>query len=374
MQSVRSNARRGVSATLFAATLALASPVIAAPDNAYQVTYLDSNQPGVALHTDPNLKNGWGVAFNPNGVVWVADNHSGKSTLYDGNGVVQGLVVTIPAASGTGMGSPTGITYSGSSDFQIPVPAATPGAPPVMSPARFIFVSEDGLISAWAPGLLTAFPAATNADAVYKGVAIAGNGTANQLYAADFVGKKIDVYTSTFAPTTAPGGFVDNKVPKDWGPFNIMNIQGNLYVAYAKVDPDSGDEVAGKGLGMIDVFDADGFLLKRLAAGGPLNAPWGMALAPAGFGRFSNMLLVGNFGDGTINAFDPDKGHFAGRLRTSGNKDLVIDGLWGIAFGNGINHQPTDTLFFAAGPNDEENGLYGRIDVDQSDKPHGDDM
>jgi len=359
-------ARRAFPATLFAVSLALASPTIAAP-SAYAVTNLDSDVPGAALHTDPNLVNGWGVAFNPNGFVWVADNVSGKSTLYDGNGVVQGLVVTIPAATGTGTGSPTGITYSGSNDFAIvtgPPPPA--GGPAPTAPSRFIFASQDGLISAWAPGLTVAVRAATNPAAVYTGVAIAGNGTANQLYAADFPGGKIDVYTSTFAPTTVPGGFVDDKLPSGYGPFNIMNIQGNLYVAYAKIDPDTGDEVAGAGLGFVDVFDADGFLLRRVASRGPLNAPWGMALAPAGFGRFSNMLLVGNFGDGTINAFDPVLGISLGRMRTSDHKELHIDGLWGIAFGNGVQHQPTDTLFFAAGPDDEEHGLYGRIDVDAS--------
>jgi len=372
MSHIRQIARRAFPATLFAVSLALASPTIAAP-SAYTVTNLDSDVPGAALHVDPNLMNGWGVAFNPNGFVWVADNHSGRSTLYDGNGVVQSLVVTIPAVTGDGMGSPTGIVYNGSNDFAIvtgPPPAA--GGPAPMAPSRFIFASEDGLISAWAPGLTVAVRAAMNAAAVYKGIAIAGNGTANQLYAADFVGGKIDVYTNTFAPTTVPGGFVDDKLPKGYGPFNITNILGSLYVAYAQVDPDTGDEVAGPGLGFVDVFDADGFLLRRVAQRGQLNAPWGMALAPAGFGPFSNMLLVGNFGDGTINAYDPVKGGFRGRLRTNDNKDVKIDGLWGLAFGNGIQHQPTDTLFFAAGPDEEAHGLYGRIDVDASSNGPGD--
>ena len=356
-------ARRAFPATLFAAILALASPTNAA-QNAYEVTNLVSDIAGEALHTDTNLVNPWGVAFNPNGFVWVADNHTGKSTLYDGNGVVQSLVVTIPAAVGDGTGSPTGIVYNGTNDFSIvtgPPPAG--GGPAPTGIARFIFASEDGLISAWAPGLTTAVRAATTPGAVYTGIAIDGNGVANQLYAADFPGRKIDVFTNTYAPTTVPGGFVDDKIPEGYGPFNIMNIQGNLYVAYAKFDPETGDEVRGQGLGIIDVFDADGFLLKRLVSHGQLNAPWGMALAPAGFGRFSNMLLVGNFGDGSINAYDPVSGTFAGTLRTSDQKVVSIEGLWGIAFGNGIQHQPTDTLFFAAGIDDEEHGLYGRIDA-----------
>jgi uncharacterized protein (TIGR03118 family) len=198
--------------------------------------------------------------------------------------------------------------------------------------------------------------------AVYKGIAIAGNGTGHFLYAADFHNKKIDVFDAAFNPVAAPGGFVDPNIPPEFGPFNIMNIQGDLYVAYAMKEPDGDDEVAGPGLGFVDVFDADGVLLRRLATRGKLNAPWGMALAPTGFGAFGNALLVGNFGDGTINAYDLKNGTSLGQLRTTSNQVLKIDGLWGIAFGNGVQNQPTDVLFFAAGPNDESNGLYGFIE------------
>lgn len=352
-------ARRALPAALFAVSLALAAPSIAA-SNAYDVTNLVSDVPGAALKTDPHLVNGWGVAFNPYnpGYVWVVANHTGVSTLYDGQGNPQSLVVKIPAASATGQGSPTGIVFNGSSDFKIDVGSGAP-----LTPARFIFASEDGLISAWAPGLTTAVRAATNAHAVYKGVALAGNGTRNQLYAADFGGGKIDVYTDTFAPITVPGHFSDPHIPKGFSPFNIQNIQGNLYVAYAKLKEGSTDEQAGPGLGFVDVFDADGFLLKRLVSRGRLNAPWGLALAPAGFGRFSNRLLVGNFGDGIINAYDVFDGHLVGHLRMSNGRDVKIEGLWGIAFGNGLQNQPTDTLFFAAGPDGENHGLYGRIDA-----------
>ena len=365
MTTSSSRARRALPAALFAVSLALAAPSIAA-SNAYEVTNLVSDVPGAALKTDPHLVNGWGVAFNPYnpGYVWVVANHTGVSTLYDGQGNPQSLVVKIPAASGNGQGSPTGIVFNGSSDFKIDVGS---GAPP--TPARFIFASEDGLISAWAPGLTTAVRAATNASAVYKGVALAGNGTRNQLYAADFGGGKIDVYTDTFAPITVPGSFSDPHIPKGFAPFNIQNIQGNLYVAYAKLKEGSTDEQAGPGLGFVDVFDADGFLLKRLVSRGRLNAPWGLALAPAGFGKVSNRLLVGNFGDGIINAYDVFDGHFVGHLRMSNGRDVKIDGLWGIAFGNGLQSQPTDTLFFAAGPDDENHGLYGRIDATGSSEP-----
>jgi uncharacterized protein (TIGR03118 family) len=364
MSTVSALARRAFPAALLAAGMTLASACFAAL-NAYSIARLDSDVAGAAAHTDPNLVNPWGVAFNPNGFVWVADNHTGKSTLYDGNGVVQGLVVTIPAAAGAGTGSPTGIVFSGSSDFMIPT-----GPPPApMAASRFIFASEDGLISAWAPGMTVAARAVTRAGANYKGLALAGNGTANLLYAADFAGRKIDVYTGTFTPTTVPGGFADPRLPRDYTPFNITNIQGNLYVAYAKFDEASDEEKTGPGLGIVNVFDADGFLLKRLASFGVLNAPWGMALAPAGFGAFGNMLLVGNFGDGKINAFDPSTGAHVGTLRTQAQQDMVIEGLWGIAFGPGIQSQPTDTLFFAAGINDEEHGLYGRIDAIGGDNP-----
>ena len=351
-------ARRAFHATLFAVSFALAASSSADPSR-YEVTDLVADAAGVAPSTDLNLKNPWGIAFNPNGFVWVANNHTGTSTLYDGNGVPQSLIVTIPPATGNGLGTPTGITFNGTNDFMVVTNAPPSNANP--TPARFIFASEDGAITAWAPGITTAIVKVT-ANANYKGVAIAGNGTANLLYAADFVGRKIDVYNTAFAPTTVPGAFADPKLPKGYSPFNIMNIQGNLYVAYALLE--SGDEeTTGQGLGIVNVFDADGFLLKRLISRGQLNAPWGMALAPAGFGKFSNMLLVGNFGDGVINAYDPTNGNHAGRLRMSNNKDVRLDGLWGIAFGPGVQHQPTDTLFFAAGTNDEENGLYGRIEA-----------
>ena len=312
-----SHARSAARATLLAAGLALTAPALADPA-LYPITPLVSDVGGAAATLDPDLVNPWGVAFNPNGFVWVADNHAGKSTLYDGNGAKQALVVTIPSADGVSLGSPTGITFNGTSDFRI---ALTPGGTPVVAP--FIFVSEDGVVSAWAPGLTTAQVVATNPAANYKGVAIAGDGVANHLFAADFVGGKIDVYTTTFAPGSVPGSFADASIPPDYGPFNIMAFQGNLYVAYAKVG-DGGDEVAGPGLGFVRVFDANGFLLKRLVSRGPLNAPWGMALAPAGFGRFSNRLLVGNFGDGTINAFDVADGHFAGRLDAAVEAVLLV--------------------------------------------------
>jgi uncharacterized protein (TIGR03118 family) len=190
---------------------------------------------------------------------------------------------------------------------------------------------------------------------------MAGDGSSHfRVYAADFHNGKIDVIDSTFTKVGVLGAFADASIPDGFAPFNIMNLQGNLYVAYAMRETGGDDEVAGPGLGFVNVFDADGFLIERVASRGKLNAPWGMALAPDGFGKFSNMLLVGNFGDGTINAYNVKGFTFAGQLHTN-NKVLKIDGLWGIAFGNGFQQQPTDTLFFAAGPGEENHGLYGSI-------------
>jgi uncharacterized protein (TIGR03118 family) len=200
-------------------------------------------------------------------------------------------------------------------------------------------------------------------DAVYKGVTIAANGAAQFLYATDFEHRKVDVFDASFKPASGfAGKFHDPRIPADYGPFNIQNILGSLYVTYAKTQPNSDDEAHGPGLGFVDVYDADGNLLSHLVQHGKLNAPWGVALAPSGFGKFSNRLLVGNFGDGTINAYDVHTGAHKGTLRSDG-KVLKIDGLWALVFGNGFLGQPTDTLFFSAGPHDESDGLYGRIDA-----------
>lgn len=313
-----------------------------------------------ADHLDTDLVNAWGVAFNPNGFVWVADNHTGLSTLYDGFGVKNSLIVTIPPAPGNPPpGVPTGIVFSSGADFVL-----TRGT--LSGPSRFIFATEDGTIVAWAPQVdgTHALLGWDNSPAhsIYKGIALAGNGTAHYLYATDFHNNRIDVYDSTFHPATLSGHFQDPRIPKGFAPFGIQNILGNLYVTYAKQDDDAEDDVAGAGLGFVDVFDPNGHLIRRIATRGPLNAPWGLALAPANFGRFSNMLLVGNFGDGHISAYDPVTSEFRGQLRMAHGEPVEIEGLWGIQFGNGLLNQPINTLFFAAGPGDEEHGLYGRID------------
>ncbi|MDD1620875.1 MAG: TIGR03118 family protein [Methylococcaceae bacterium] len=314
-----------------------------------------------ADHNDPNLVNAWGVAFNPLGPVWVADNGTGTSTLYDGDGIAQSLVVSVPSPNSDTGGNPTGVVFNPSAGFTVSNGGAS-GA------SRFIFATEDGVIAGWAPNVPSTLSTRairaidhSAAGAVYKGLAIIPGGW---LYAADFHNNKIDVFDSAFTvPTTLPtDAFTDPMLPAGYGPFGLQAINGEIYVSYAKQDGDKHDDVKGKGFGFINVFDPNGRLVRRLVSAGKLNAPWGMALAPAGFGKFSGRLLVGNFGDGRINAFDLATGEFVGQLRGVGHRPIQIDGLWGIAFGNGFRNQPANTLFFAAGPGDEAHGLYGRID------------
>jgi uncharacterized protein (TIGR03118 family) len=345
-----------------ALTLASATQVWASDFYKQRNLVSDSNMIR-AEHHDPHLINAWGLAFNPYGVAWVADNGTGFSTLYNGNGVPQSLVVAIPGA--TDAGNPTGIVFYGGMGFVVSKGSAS-------GPSRFLFVNEDGGISGWAPTVdpthATRVVDNSAGHAIYKGVALTGNGKGHMLYATDFHNGKIDVYDSTFKPVQLPGKpFHDPNLPSGYGPFGIQAINGDLYITYAKQDDEREDDVQGRGLGFIDVFDPDGHLLRRFASNGALNAPWGMTMAPASFGRFSNRLLVGNFGDGTINAYDVDSGRWVGRLKGPNRQPIRVEGLWGIAFGNGLGDQPIDTLFFTAGPGDEKHGLYGRLDVQEGD-------
>jgi len=361
-QRTTGNRMFGWMAMALVTTIALAAAPAAQadPEGRYAVRKLVSDEANVAEHQDTNLVNSWGIAFNPFGFVWVANAETGKSTLYDGNGVPQSLVVTIPPKAGATQCNPTGIVFNGGNTF-LTTQAAN-------SFARFIFVTEDGVLAAWAPTVnpTQAILIKDNSPsgAQYKGLALSAGGKVQLLYATDFHNGKIDVWDSSFAPVTLPAGaFSDPKIPAGFAPFGIQAINGNLYVTYAKQDADRHDDVAGKGLGYVDVFDPNGQLLDRFISKGPLNAPWGLALAPAGFGEFSNTLLVGNFGDGRINAFDLVSGKHLGALKGANGRPLEIDGLWGLAFGNGLNDQPVNTLFFTSGPDDEEHGLYGRIDA-----------
>jgi uncharacterized protein (TIGR03118 family) len=273
--------------------------------------------------------------------------------------VAQTLVVSIPAGTG-GNASPTGIVYNGTQDFKVTQNGVT-GA------SAFIFVGEGGTMAGWSPTVnrtaaVTVFDGAANGP-LYKGLAISSYAGANYLYAANFRNNTIDVYNGSFAKATLPGSFRDPALPAGYAPFGIQTIGDRIYVAYAKQAASGPDEAAGAGLGIIDVFDSSGAFIKQLAMGGALNAPWGMTMAPANFGPFSGDLLVANFGDGKINAFNPSTGKMDGTLNRPDGTPIVIDGLWGLAFGNGINSQPTNTLFFTAGPSGEKHGLYGRIDM-----------
>ncbi|HEY3177901.1 MAG TPA: TIGR03118 family protein [Casimicrobiaceae bacterium] len=333
-----------------------------ADDNRYDAKVLVADiEP--APHLDPHLVNPWGIAFNPNGFVWVADNGTGFSTLYDGLGNPQSLVVTIPAAPGsTDHGKPTGIVFNTGGGFAVSIPGKNPGN------SAFLFATEDGLIAGWAPSVdlthaIQGYPKAGDppSGAVYKGLAIATSAVGNTIYAADFLGGKIDVFNSTFTKVSLAGDFSDPDLQKDFSPFNIQNINGNLFVMYAKREEGEDEEITGPSLGIVNEFDANGHLLRRFATRGRLNAPWGIALAPATFGAFANDILIGNFGDGAINAYDAATGEFKGRLRGTDHRELRLDGLWGMAFGNDLNNQPKSTLFFAAGPDDETHGIYGSI-------------
>jgi uncharacterized protein (TIGR03118 family) len=336
---------------------AAVTPTIA---SAFATRTLVADSGSGAEHVDAHLVNAWGIAFNPTGFVWVANNGSSTSTLYDGNGVPQTLVVAIPPGS-AGESNPTGIVFNSGATFQVTQNGVSGGS-------AFIFASENGTLSGWSPAVnrTNAIVAVDTgaAGAVYKGLATATFAGASYLYAADFRNGRVDVYDSTWNRVTLPGGaFTDPNLPAGYAPFGIQAIAGRIYVAYAQRTAGSIDETKGAGLGIVDVFDAGGALVRRVTSGGALNAPWGMAMAPANFGAASNMLLVANFGDGKINAYNADTGAFAGTLSRSGGAPIVVDGLWGIAFGNGVNNQPVNTLFYTAGPGDEAHGVYGRIDL-----------
>ena len=321
---------------------------------------------------DTNLVNPWGIAFGP-GPVWVANNHSETSTLYDGTGAPQPvggpLIVNLPAGAGGGTFDPTGIVFNPTADFVVSAGGKS-------AAALFIYVGEGGMLAGWSKDVDAGNAVVMYTDsggAVYKGLTLANNGAGNFLYVADFHNNKVDVFNATFTkqPSSATSfTFKDPALPAGYAPFGIQALKTGaggtvqIYVAYAKQQaPDNHDNANGAGLGLIDIYDTNGMLLKTLVMpGGALNAPWGMTLAPADFGTLSNVLLVGNFGDGKINGYDPNNGQFMGTLSTA-NGAFAAPGLWGIAFGNDAANQPHNTLFFAAGPNDEVNGSYGRIDL-----------
>ncbi|HWE22489.1 MAG TPA: TIGR03118 family protein [Myxococcales bacterium] len=311
--------------------------------------------------TDLNLVNAWGLVAGPTTPWWVADNGSAKSTLYNAMGVA---IVPISPVDLLGH-PPTGVVFNiAGSGFVLPGTSSS---------ARFIFSTEDGTIIGWS--LATGAVVAANrsaSGAVYKGLAIAtatiGTTTGTFLYATDFHNGVVDVYDSSFTLVSPPGGFVDRHLPERYAPFGIQAIGSAIYVTFAKQDKARHDDVAGKGRGFVDKFDAAGNMLQRVASHGTLNSPWGIALAPANFGTFSGDLLIGNFGDGRITAFAPSTKHpdkefeSAGQMRALDCSTLSIDGLWSLQFGKGnAASGPTNTLFFTAGPNSESDGLFGNL-------------
>jgi uncharacterized protein (TIGR03118 family) len=318
-----------------------------------QVNLVGDNDEYNPATIDSVLVNAWGLAFSSGGTPWISAEATGKSTIYNKDGVILGLSpVSIPSPTDTVGGHPTGIVFNGSADFILPNGR----------PARFIFAGDDGVISGWNGGTSAKRAVNNPATAGYFGLALAIDGGNNFLYAANFVEGKIDVFDKNWAAVTKP--FTDPNLPAAYSPFNIQAIDNLLYVMYAKVGPD-GDEIAHAGFGLVDIFNPDGSFVKRFISYGQLNAPWGIAKAPAGFygsgfGDIQNTFLVGNFGDGRINAYNWD-GTFLGQLRAHGNP-IVIEGLWAISFAPATaTTVDPNRLYFTAGPDDEEEGLFGYI-------------
>jgi uncharacterized protein (TIGR03118 family) len=339
-----------------ALAVAVAAQAGAAPSSSYASHNLVSDQAGLADHVDPNLVNAWGLASRVDSPWWVANNAGNQATVYtaDGNAFAPSgspLVVRV-------LNRPTGVVANSGSSFSI-------GAGGTSAPALFLFGTEDGKILAWNQAV-PAGQAVVAADrsagrAIYKGLALSGD----RLYATDFHNGRVDVFDGSFRPVRTPGAFVDGKLQHGFAPFGIRAIGSRIFVTFAKQDTKGEDDLHGRGLGFVDAFDRNGRLLARVARRGELNAPWGIALAPRNFGRFSGDLLIGNFGDGRINAFRQRPGGTftpAGELRTAAGKRLAIDGLWALQFGHGTaNNGPANTLFFTAGPDDEAHGLFGTI-------------
>jgi uncharacterized protein (TIGR03118 family) len=321
--------------------------------NNYRQTNLVSDLPGFAQIQDPLLVNPWGVTLSATSPFWSSNNVTSTATLYGGD--VGGSPLTKnPLNVNIDGPFPTGVVFNGSNDFMYTGGGST-------GPARFIFSSLTGRILVWKGGVTTATVAAGLPGHVYTGLAIGNNGTSNFLYAADFANRNIDVFSKTFAPTSVAGTFTDPLLPSDYAPFNIQNLGGKLYIAYAKVDPVTHEDLPGPGNGYVSIFDTNGIFLGRLISNGPLSSPWGLVIAPAGFGAFPGALLVGNFGDGRINAFNPTTGAFLGTLNDEAGNPIEIEKLWALNFGNGVGGGDTSALYFSAGYDDEQHGLFGSL-------------
>ncbi len=336
----------------------------------FRQTNLVSDLPGLAQTFDKDLVNPWGLSSSATSPIWVSDNNAGVSTLYNGAGVKLGLTVQIPAPDGGPGGTPTGTVFNPTADFPIthedPITHKKTTAKSI-----FLFDTEDGTVLGWNPavGGINATIAIDNSavtasagdvGAVYKGLTNGSVGSNNYLYAANFRFGTVDVFNGQFHQVIWAGAFTDPSLPSGFAPFGIQNIGGQIFVTYAKQNAEKHDDVKGPGNGFVDIYTTSGALVRRFATGATLNSPWGLAAAPATFGNFHNDILVGNFGDGLINAFAPD-GTFRGQLKSEGKAPIQNDGLWGLRFGNGGNGGAVDTLFFSAGIVDESHGLFGAI-------------
>jgi uncharacterized protein (TIGR03118 family) len=329
-----------------------------APSDGVTQTNLVSDQPGKAEITDPNLVNAWGISRGPDSPVWVSNAGTGTSTLY--SGAVKGspvvaapmgspLIVKVPG------GPPTGQTFNtASSGFLVPGTNA---------PANFIFATIGGTIAAWNPASGTqAATVATVPGAVYTGLTESPSPFGPLLLAADFHDNRIDVFNSSFQKLDVASLFRDRSLPRNYAPFNVQVIGNDVYVTYAKQDADKQHDVAGSGLGFVDKFTTFGTLEQRVASHGALNAPWGLVIAPQDFGKFSDDLLVGNFGDGTMHAYNPRNGRFIGTLTDTHGRVIKIDRLWGLVTGDPVAGGP-NSIWFSSGPNDERHGLLGILNA-----------
>lgn len=351
------------------AVAALAGAVAAGPtpshaqnNTTFVRTNLVSNLAGKAKTQDKNLQNPWGIANFPGGPLWISDNNAGLTTLYNGAGDIVPLVVTVAPAPGQTVGTPTGNVWNpvqGTGGFTFTESGSTVSA-------LFIFDSEDGTISAWAPVNGTAPKSTTivvdnsKSGAVYKGLAFGTNISGNFIFATNFRAGTVEAYDSSFKATTLPGNFADPQIPHGFAPFGIHNINGDLFVTYAKQNAAKSDEVFGAGFGYVDVFSTEGVLLRRFAAKGALDAPWAVVQAPYGFGEFAGEILVGNFGNGWINSYPVAGGNSTGPLEDKSGYPVAIRGLWSLVTGSGAATDP-DTLYFSAGPNNQTNGFYGTL-------------
>ena len=331
-----------------ALAVALTATALASHAVEVSVTNLvtDDQAANPAQITDAGLLNGWGISYSPTSPFWVSSNGGGTSVLYRVDPVTQattkvGLTVTIPGA-----GNVTGQVFNagGASQF---------------NGNAFLFVSEDGTVSGWRGSLGTAAETLASANGIYKGAAIATVGGNSYLYAANFGNGSIDVLKGNAGAANLGGSFTDAALPSGYVPFNVQALDGSLFVTYARRDGGSTDETAGAGFGYVDRYDLQGNLLGRVASGGALDAPWGLAIAPASFGSLAGSLLVGNFGDGHISAYDLATDSFLGQVAGSDGKTLAIDGLWALSVGNGGGAGSTGSLYFTAGPGDESHGVFG---------------